>query len=193
MDVPVTASAVVATGVSWQADLSARRSGSGTGVASLVQGDGTTAETASMLLCPNTNGSGTYQVTVTVETSDYANVGQEGWQSTGTAATSFTVSRMVSRTDVRSVRLRASRTVVKGRVTVRSASFGRIGADFETAKVRYRAPGSSRWRTLGTALTDEFGRFTVVDYRNRPSGTRFRAQFPGDTVAEPSRSAVVRG
>jgi hypothetical protein len=193
MDVPLTATAAVASGVSWQAEVAARRSGSGTGVSGGVLGNGPGTEESSLLLCPTTNGSGTYTATVTVEARDYGRAGEEGWESTGTGTTSFTVSRMRSTTAVTSVRLRSTTTRVKGRVTVRSAEFGTIGADFETVRIQVREPGSSRWRGLGDGFTDEMGRFTVTDYRARPAGTRFRASFAGDAVADDSRSDPVRG
>lgn len=193
LEVPVSATAQVAAAVTWTADVSARRSGSGTGVAGSVLGEGTTPASSTLLLCPSTNGTGSYDVTVTVEARDYGRAGQEGWESTATGTTSFTLSRMTSATSLTKVRVRSAGTTIKGRVTVRSAEYGTIGADFETVTLRQRAPGSSSWRKVGEGFTDEMGRFTVTDYKARPSGTKYRATFPGDTVAESSRSAALRG
>lgn len=193
LEVPVRATAEVAGTVSWTADVSARRAGSGTGVSGGVLGEGPAPASSTLLLCPSTNGSGDYDVTVTVEARDYGRAGQEGWESSATGTTAFTLSRMESTTKLTKVTVRASTTTIKGRVTVRSSEYGVIGADFETVTLRQRPPGSSSWRKVGEGFTDEMGRFTVTDYRARPSGTAYRATFGGDAVAGSSRSAALRG
>lgn len=163
----VTVRAEVAQWAGWTAAVVAAPTAGSRQDAAAFAGRGPSTSTGALLICP-AGAQGPW--TATVDTRVVL--------SRSRFAVGFSVTRLGTRTEIVSARLKASSVRVKGRVLTNNDLRGR-------AALRIAGSRAGRWRLLGHTYARQDGRFRFVAPR---TVSVVRVQYLGDAVTLPSQA-----
>lgn len=167
--------------VQWEAYVTARLEGTAITNSLTLSAVGSSLEFDSFLMCPWTDGAGTWLVTAEIYFYD-DNTGQDA---IADLSTSFEASKAATRTSITQIKPSRYTVNVKGKVQSSSSRFGVVGV---SGLVEIQMRQGRRWVDVATGFADRRGNYNAIIFFTLPPKSVLRAVYSGDEVTERSVS-----